>query len=468
MSDIKEAQEYIAGLVARAREAQKKVEFATQEEVDSLVLKIGWATVQPDWAQELANTLAEESGMGRPDHKFAKIMTKVKGALRDMQGAKTVGIVERDEAKGLFKVAKPIGVVGAIMPVTNGEATPILKALFAIKTRNAVIMAPHPKGVKTNKMACDRMRAVLKKEGYPEDLIIPVETVTLEGSKALMEQADIVLATGGGPMVKAAYSSGTPSQGVGAGNAVTVVDDTVPLDDVADKIMRSKTFDNATSCSTENSIVVQDGIYEKLFAELEKVGGYRVKPDEKKKLQATMWDAEKHTLNRDIVAKPAARIAELAGIDLPEGKTFLLVEETGVGKDYPFSGEKLSVVATVYRWKTFDEAVDLVNRITTFSGPGHSCGIHSTNTERIEQLAKSVKVSRVMVRQPQCLANSGAWTNGMPMTLTLGCGSWGGNAASENITWKHLLNHTWVSAPIPENKPTDEELFGSLIGTQTW
>lgn len=459
---------YVGGLVDRARAAQKKIEFATQEEIDLLVAKMGWAAVQPDFAQELADLLVKESGMGRADHKFAKIMNKVKGAMRDMRGKKTAGIVERDEKRGLFKVAKPMGVVGAIMPVTNGEATPILKALFAVKTRNAVVMAPHPKGVQTNLMACNRLRAVLKKAGYPEDLVIPMEQVSVDASKKLMELADIVLATGGPAMVKAAYSSGTPSQGVGAGNSVCVVDDSADLVDAADKIMRSKTFDQATSCSTENSVVIQESIYDKMIAELEKVGGYRVSAAEKPRLQAAMWDPETRVLSRKIVAQSAATIAAEAGIKLPEGKSFLFVEETGVGKEFPFSGEKLSVVATVYKWRTFDEAVDLVNRITTYSGPGHSCGIHSTRQEHIEKLALAVKVSRVMVRQPQCLANSGAWTNGMPMSLTLGCGSWGGNAASSNVTYEHLLNYTWVSAPIAEDKPSDEVLFGAAFGQVTW
>lgn len=462
MADINEAKAYIAELVERARVAQAKIEFAGQEEVDDLVTRIAWSCVQPDFAKALAEKLVEESGMGFVPHKIGKINVKVKGALRDMKGKKSVGIVEDDKEKGLIKIAKPMGVVGAIMPVTNGEATPIAKAIFALKTRNAIIMAPHPKAVETNNMACARMRYVLKKRGYPEDLIIPVEKVSVEASKELMAQSDIVLATGGAVMVKAAYKSGTPSQGVGAGNAVSVVDETADLKDVADKIMRSKTFDFATSCSTENSIVIHESVYNALIGELEAVGGYLVSTEEKPKLQAAMWD-EKGALSRKIVAQPATAIAAVAGIDLPEGKSFMMVEETGVGPGYPFSQEKLSVTTTLYKWKEFSEAVDLVNRITTHSGPGHSCGIHTVDDDRVRELAAAVRVSRVMVRQPQCLANSGAWTNSMPMSLTLGCGSWGGNADSQNITWEHLLNYTWVAYPIPSTEPTDEELFGDIM-----
>jgi sulfoacetaldehyde dehydrogenase len=186
-----------------------------------------------------------------------------------------------------------------------------------------------------------------------------------------------------------------------------------------------------------------------------------VNADEKKRLQETMW--ENHALSKNIVAQSAQKIAKLAKINMPADKTFILVPETGVGKDYPFSGEKLSPVAAVYKWKEFPEAIDLVNRITTYSGPGHSCGIHTTNDSRVIELGLRVKVTRIMIRQPQCLANSGAWTNGMPMSMTLGCGSWGGNATAANITWEHLLNYTWVSYPIPSTQPTDLELFGNIM-----
>ena len=462
MTDTLEAADYIAALIERARTAQKKIEFATQEQVDDLVTRVAWSGVEPNFANKLAEFCVEDSRMGFAPHKYGKLMTKIKGTLRDMKGKRSVGIVEHDREKGIIKIAKPIGVIGALIPVTNAEATPFVKAITAIKTRNAIIMAPHPRTRATNKMATDQIRATLKKSGWPEDLVINVDQLSLEASKELMRQCDMILATGGGGMVKAAYSSGTPSQGVGAGNAVCIVDETADLKDAADKIMRSKTFDFATSCSTENSVIIQEGVYDNMVNELKAVGGYLVSPEEKVRLQEAMWPGG-GILNRDVVAQPAERIAELAGIDLPEGKSFIMIEETGVGKDHPFSGEKISVTTTLYRWKEFDDALDLVNRITTFSGPGHSCGIHTTIESRIRELGLKVKVSRVMIRQPQCLANSGAWTNGMPMSMTLGCGSWGGNSTTSNVTWEHLLNYTWVSYPIPSTQPTDEELFGTVM-----
>jgi sulfoacetaldehyde dehydrogenase len=233
------------------------------------------------------------------------------------------------------------------------------------------------------------------------------------------------------------------------------------MGDVAVRIMKSKTFDQATSCSSENSAVVNTGVYGEFLDAMQKAGGYLCSSREKEQLQGAMWP-DGHTLNRDIVAQNAKKIADAAGIDLPAGKSFLMVEETGIGQQYPFSGEKLSVVLTVYRYDEFEQAIEMVNRITAFSGTGHSCGIHSGDRDRVLELAKRVKVSRVMVNQPQSLSNSGSWTNGMPITLTLGCGSWGGNISSENITWKHLLNTTWVSYPIANKQEEDEKLFSEM------
>ncbi len=454
--------DYVSGLVARARKAQAEIEFLSQEKVDEICETIAWVTVQEPFVTELATLAVEESRMGLFASKHAKMMNKVRAGWFDMKGKKSAGIIEENTELGLIKIAKPVGVIGAMVPTTNNEATPVLKAMSALKGRNAIILAPHPRSIKTNEMVVNKMRGVLKKLGYPEDLIIHVDQVTMENSQEIMKQCDLILATGGAGLVKTAYSSGTPAYGVGAGNAVTIVDDTQNMKEVADKIKRSKTFDMATSCSAENSCLAQDTIYDELVAALEAEGGYLCSAEEKDKLEKALWPDGAH-LNRDIVAQPASTIAKIAGIDLPEGKSFFFVEETGMGEGYLFSGEKLSVVMTLYKWSDFDQAVQMVNDITAYSGAGHSCGIHTSKRERIVQLAEKVKVSRVMVNQPHCLANSGAWTNGMPTTLTLGCGTWGGNISSENITWKHLINTTWVSSPIANRQPSDEELFSESV-----
>ena len=463
---MSDAVQYIESLMNRAREAQKSIEFVSQETVDAVVESMAWHSVQPAFARELAELAVTESRMGDVDSKYAKMMNKVRAGWLDMKGAKTVGIIEENHELGLVKIAKPVGVVGALIPCTNCEATPVLKASWAIKTRNAIILAPHPRTKKTNAFVTDLLRSVLEKHGMNPDLVINMDQVSLDNSQELMKQCDLILATGGGPMVKSAYSSGTPAYGVGAGNAVTVVDETQDMAEVANKIRRSKTFDQATSCSAENACAVYEGVYDEFIAAMEKEGGYLVTAEEKVKLQKAMWP-DGHTLNREVVAQPAASIAKVADIDLLEGKTFMMVPETGIGPDFPFSSEKLSVVTTLYTWKEFSDAVELVNTITTFNAAGHSCGSHSANRDRVIELSTRVKVSRVMVNQPQSLANSGAWTNGMPTTLTLGCGTWGGNIASENVTFKHLLNTTWVAFPIANRQPSDEDLFSEAVRGET-
>jgi len=378
-----------------------------------------------------------------------------------MKGKKSVGIIEVDEEKQIVKIAKPVGVIGALCPCTNPEATPTVKISHGLKGRNAIILAPHPRTKKTNAFIVNIVRETLKKYGAPEDLAIGIEEPTMEISSELMKQCDLILATGGAAMVKAAYSSGTPAYGVGAGNAVIVVDETADLKDAANKIMSSKTFDFATSCSAENSLIIQEGIYDSFIEALKAEGGYLADGKEKAKLQDAMW-VDGH-LSAKIIAQSAKTIADVAGIEIPDDRKFIMVEETGVGADYPFSGEKLSVVVALYKYDTFEKAVNMVNEITRYQGMGHSCGIHSFNEEHIMELAHKTKVSRMNVRQGHALANTGNWFNGLPFTTSLGCGSWGGNIASENITWKHLINTTWVSRPFPPVKPTDEELFGDVM-----
>ncbi len=453
--------EYVSEIVERSRAAQKLIEFASQEEVDNLCAYIACAGTREDFAKELATLAQEESKMGRSDSKFGKIMVKVKGVYRDVKGQKSVGIIEEDHQKGLVKIAKPMGVIGALIPCTNPEATPFCKAVSAIKTRNSIVMCPHPRTKQTGIMAANKIRETLKNLGYPEDLVIMVDAISLEVTDQVMKQCDVVLATGGSAMVKAAYSSGTPSLGVGAGNAAVIVDETVDIEDVADKIYRSKTFDNATSCSAENEVIIHSSIYQDLIKALINKNAYLLNSEEKEQLKNTMWlDG---VLNRKVVAQKAIDIAKLAKINVPENTEILMVEGVGVGEEEPFSGEKLSVVMTLYKYDDFYDAIQMVNDITDYSGAGHSCGLHSTDKDKALLLGTKVKVSRIMINQPQCLANSGAWTNGMPMTMSLGCGSWGGNSSCDNISWKNMLNTTWVSFPIASTQPSDEELFTKEI-----
>jgi len=451
------ASNQIQKMVAKAKAAQAQIADWTQEQVDEMIAAAGWEVYQEEHAVACAKLAFEETAMGVYENKLVKHQKKILGTLRDLDGLKTCGVIEEIPEKGLMKVAKPVGVVGALIPVTNPTSSVGCNGLSILKGRNAVIFAPHPKGKKCSGLAAKYLRDGLKKIGAPEDLVQWVEEPSIELTQELMSEVDLVVATGGAGMVKAAYSSGTPAYGVGAGNATVVVDETADITDAAHKVFLGKTFDNATSCSSENSLVIQEGVYKQMVQALEEEGGYLCNADEKAKLQKVMWPDGK--LNRKIVAQPAEKIADFAGISLPEGKKLMMVEaEKADGSDL-FAGEKLSIVLTLWKYKEFSEAIQYVRDITGFSGYGHSCGIHSSSEEHIRDLALGAPVSRMMVRQPQSYANSGNYDNGMPFSLTLGCGTWGGNITTENITYKHFLNITWVSSPIEPVVPDENKIF---------
>jgi sulfoacetaldehyde dehydrogenase len=456
--------ESIAELIDKARAAQRVIEYWSQDQVDRMVAAVGWELYKEENAAACAALAVKETQMGVYGDKLLKHRKKTLGTLRDLDGVQTVGVIERDEARGVMKIAKPVGVVVAITPVTNPTSTPAGNGLAILKTRNAVIFGAHLFARKTTGMAIRHMRAGLEKAGAPADLVQELPKPTKERIQELMAAADLVVATGSGALVKAAYSSGTPAYGVGAGNAVIVVDETADIADAAKKIFLSKTFDSATSCSSENSLVIQSGVRDALVTALQSHGGYLCSAEEKAQLLATLWPDGEH-LNAKIVARSAARIAEMAGLDVPEGTTFLMVEGDETVDDDPYAAEKLSPVVRLWSYDAFDEAVDYVERITRKCGYGHSCGIHSTDEGHIMELALKSHVSRIMVRQPQCYGNSGNYDNGMPFTMTLGCGTWGGNITSENICWKHFLNTTWVSAPIAPVVPDEAKLFGEFLNT---
>lgn len=453
----------IAALVERSRAAQAVIEHASQERVDELIRAMVWAVARPGTAEEIARHTFEETQLGNYDGKYLKIFRKTRAALMDIIDDVSVGVIAEYPEREIVVLAKPVGVIGALSPSTNPEATPVIKAINAVKGRNSIIIAPHPRAKLTNKLVVDKMRAALERMGAPADLIIAIETPSLDKTNELMRQCDRILATGGNPMVKAAYSSGTPALGVGAGNAVITVDETADLDEAAEKIRISKTLDEAASCSSDNAVLLVDAIYDEMLAKLQAKGGFILNEDQKAKLQEVLW--VDGTLNAKIVAQPAANIAAMAGFDIPEGTAFFIVPETGAGPDHPFSGEKLTVTMALYRVKDIDEAIELTNRIQAYQGQGHSCGIYSRSAENIMKLAEATKTSRVMVNQPQSASNSGNLWNGMRQTFSLGCGSWGGTGTSNNINWRDLINETWVSKPlaVPKVLPSDEELFGDVM-----
>ncbi|MDE2253277.1 MAG: aldehyde dehydrogenase family protein [Betaproteobacteria bacterium] len=455
-----DAQAEIAAFMERARAAQEAINHYTQEQVDALVLAVGWNVVKHK--ETLARAAVDEGGFGNYESKVMKIRNRVTGTIRDMQGQKTVGVCEELPERGIVKIAKPVGVIAALIPTTGPDATPPVNALAALKGRNAIIVAPHPRTAGTSALAVQLMREGCKKVGAPEDLIQIVTRPSIGKTAELMRQADLVVATGGEAMVKAAYSSGTPAYGVGVGNGVHVVDETGDLDDAAAMIARAKVFDFATSCLADNALVAHASIYASLLTKLMARGGYVLNSDEKAKLQRLMWPTPGQAIPvLDVIAKSASHIAKLAGFAIPQGATFLIVEDDGTGPAHPFSGEKLSVVLAAYRYDgSIAQAVDLVNAITGYQGLGHTCGIHTTNDAHVEALAMGTRTARVMVNQD---LNEGAGSprNGMPYTLSLSCGTWGGNITTENVNVRHFLNYTWVSRLVnPGATPvTDESLF---------
>jgi sulfoacetaldehyde dehydrogenase len=451
----------VAELVLRARKAQAIAEGFSQRRVDELAAAVVYALSRADVASEIAEMAYAETGMGKIESKIAKMAVKMPGCFYDVKDQKTVGIIDYNPETGITMIAKPIGVIGALIPSTNPEATPVFKGMLGLRGRNAVVFAPHPRSKKTTVRVVELMREVLKKNGAPEDLFICIENPSKGLAAELMRQCDTVMATGSGDMVRAAYSSGKPSYGVGVGNAVIVIDETADIDDAARKIRIGKTGDNASGCSAENSLLIQKGIYDQMLAALKKEGGYLATPEEKEKLQKAMW--HDGALSIDVIAQPVEKIAAAAAISVPAGSLFIMVEEQGVGPDHPFSGEKISLVLTLYRYDSFDDAIAQVNAITNYSGLGHSCGIHSFDREHIMKLGEQTRTSRVVVRQPHGNSNSGNWSNGLAFTFSLGCGTWGGNTASENITQKHYLNITRVAEPINRSEPPEKEIFGDLL-----
>jgi sulfoacetaldehyde dehydrogenase len=404
----------------------------------------------------------EESGMGIPE---PSRRGKVLGILRDALRQKSVGIIEEISERGIVKYAKPAGVITSLIPVTSPYITPIGIAIYAIKCKDAVIFSPHPASRKTTNEVVRLMREALKRQGVAEDVLQCVERPSIPLANELMARADLTIATGGPAMVKAAYSSGKPAYGVGAGNATMVIDETADIAEAARNTRISKTNDNGSGCSADGNLLVDSRIYDQFLDALQKEGGYLVNDREKDLLRTAYWDSEGHR-TAETIARPARLVADRAGFSLPDSKTFLIVPEEHIGRQHLFSTEKLGTVLAIFKYHGFDDALVKVRQIFETGGKGHSCGIYSFDDEHIHALALVAPVSRIMVRQVQSRANAGTFTNGMPMTSSMGCGTWGGNITHENISLKHYMNVTWVSRPIAEDRPSDRELFGEFYNTE--
>ena len=449
-------------LIDRARAAMRAVESYDQRTVDRLGQAVAWAAANEVTATRLAQMSVQESGMGSPE---PGRRGKVLGILRDALRQKSMGIIEELPEKGIVKYAKPAGVIASLIPVTSPYITPIGIAIYAIKCKDAVIFSPHPASRNTTNEVVRLMREALRRQGAPEDVLQCVERPSIPLAGELMARADLTIATGGPAMVKAAYGSGKPAYGVGAGNATMVIDETADIAEAARNTRISKTNDNGSGCSADGNLIVDSTIYDAFLEALQKEGGYLVHGRDKELLRAAYWDAEGRR-TADTIARPAQVVAERAGIALPPDRTFFIVPEQHIGQQHPFSTEKLGTVLAIFKYVGFDDALEKVRQIFETGGKGHSCGIYSFNDEHIHALALVAPVSRIMVRQIQSRANAGTFTNGMPMTSSMGCGIWGGNITNENIGLRHYMNVTWVSRPIPEDKPPDAELFGEFYNSE--
>lgn len=451
-------------MIARANKAMKEVEDYSQEQVDRLAQAIGWHTGNEKTFLRIAQMGVDESGIGDRAGRAGKRF-KILGVLRDALRQKSVGVIEEIPEKGLTKIAKPAGVIASLIPTTNPELTPPVTGIYAIKCKNAVIFSPHPRAKATTFEMVRVMRVVLKQLGAPEELFQCVEQPSIPLTNYLMSNCELTLATGGKPMVEAAYSSGRPAYGVGAGNSTMVIDEDADIEEAARNSRMSKLSDFGSGCSADGNLIMVGHTYEKMRTALQNEGGHLCNEEEKQKLAKALWN-EDGTRKIETVAVSAQKIAEIAGVEIGENSTFLMVEQAEIGREHPFSREKLSVTMALYRADSFDHALSLVRQIFEVGGKGHSCGIYSFDEERILRHAQNAPVSRVMVRQPQSKANAGSFTNGMPMTSSLGCGIWGGNITNENISLKHYMNVTWVARPIKEDRPTDEELFGEFYNSE--
>ena len=453
-----------AALLERARAAMKSIEHYDQATVDRLCRAVAWAGGNEQTATRLANMSVDESGMGS---RLPTRRAKVQGILRDALRQPSMGVIEEIADRGIVKYAKPAGVIAALIPVTSPYVTPISIAIYAIKCKDAVVFSPHPGSRKTTAETVRILRRALDKLGAPPDVLQCVEQPSIPLARELMSICDLTIATGGPAMVKAAYASGKPAYGVGAGNATMVIDETADVAQAARNTRISKTNDFGSGCSADGNLLVEASIYDAFLAQLQVEGGYLVDEDQKKLLQAAYWDADGHR-TPETIARPASVVAQRAGFKIPAEKEFLVVPEKHIGREYPFSTEKLGTVLAIFKYSGFDAALDMVKRVFAVAGKGHSCGIYSFDDDHIHRLALTAPVSRIMVRQVQSSSNAGTFTNGMPMTSSMGCGVWGGNITNENISLKHYMNVTWVSRPIAEDRPSERELFGEFYGTEVW
>ncbi len=452
----------IDALVAKARTAQQYYEEnGSQEMFDRACQAVAWVLMEPSRNAVLSELAVAETGLGNVADKIKKNHNKTLGLMRDLKGVKSFGHISDDAEKGLSTYLRPKGVIAAIVPSTNPLATPINNIINALKTGNAIVIAPSPKGVKPATILLEHIHQRLTQLGLPAELVQMVPAPPSKPkTQRLMALADLVVVTGSQSNVRAGYMSGTPAIGVGAGNVVTIIDETADLADAAAKIAASKTFDNATSCSSENAIIVVDAVQDKLLDALAEEGGFLLNAEQSQKVQDTHWQNGKMTTT--LLAQDIEDVLTATGLDAvaPKGVRFLVLPQSDIGAEHPLTGEKMARFLSLHRAKDFEHAVQKAIAIQNIQGAGHSLGLHSKDDARARQLAMDARTCRVIVNQAHCFATGGFFNNGMPFSLSMGCGSWGGNSIDENLNWSHFVNQVNIVRVIPERKPELEEIFG--------
>ena len=426
--------------IARVREAQKKFADYTQEQVDAIFFAAAMAANQQ--RIPLAKMAVEETGMGVVEDKVIKNHYASEYIYNAYRHTKTCGVIEEDKSFGIKKIAEPVGVVGAVIPTTNPTSTAIFKTLIALKTRNGIIISPHPRAKKSTIAAARIVLEAAVKAGAPEGIIGWIDVPSLEMTNLLMKEADVILATGGPGMVKAAYSSGKPAVGVGAGNTPAIIDDSADILLAVNSIIHSKTFDNGMICASEQSVIVLDKVYDKVKKEFKARGCYFLSPEETEKVRKTI--IINGALNAKIVGQKAAKIAALAGVTVPEETKIIIGEVTSVDISEEFAHEKLSPVLAMYRAKDFEDALDKAEHLIADGGYGHTSSLYidvMSGKDKIEEYTHRMKTCRVLLNSPSSQGGIGDIYNfKLTPSLTLGCGSWGGNSVSENVGVKHLIN----------------------------
>ena len=448
---------YIEGYVKRGRAAQKEFEKYSQEEVDKAVMAIAKAVY--DNAEELADLAVSESGMGNVKDKIIKNRSKSAVIWNSLKGKKSRGVIERAEVTGITKIAKPMGVVAAITPCTNPIVTPMSNAMFSLKSGNSIIITPHHKAIHSSTKAVEYMNEALKKLDMPENLIQILDQQSRENTKDLISACDVVIATGGMGMVKAAYSSGRPALGVGAGNVQCIIDEGIDYREAVKKAVEGRSFDNGIICSGEQSIIIPEKDKEEIFSILRELGCLVITDENERRVLREALFIE-GVMNRHLVGQSAKAVAEFAKIPAENEVRAIVVEALDFGEKELLSKEKMCPVLVAHPYKTFEEAVAIASHNLEVEGKGHSVSVHSDNKDHILYAGENLSVSRFLINQACSFTAGGSYFNGLAPTNTLGCGSWGNNSISENLTYKHLMNISRIADFMPENKvPAEEDLW---------